>query len=284
MLPNLIIIGAQKCGTTALHNYLQLHPEVFMSKIKELNFFAKDTRASTWAKGVNWYKTWFPKSNVSIYGESSPSYTAYPISAGVPERMHSIIPNARLIYMVRDPIKRVISSYIHSRRTGHYRGKSFEQILEGQESLRLIACSKYYMQICQYLPYYSQEKILIVSQESLYSNRQETLQQIFKYLGISPNFYSLDFEKEYHQTQAKTHELTTLGYQLRKFYMEWSAKSGLGIDQRKKVSRLIFKVFSTPLEKPIITNEIQRKLVEHLKEDVARFRELTGQTFSEWNL
>src|SRR4051812_14286994 len=118
MLPNLIIIGAQKCGTTSLHKYLHCHPEVEMSKPKELDFFAEKSTKSTWFKGSEWYKSCFPQSDAKIYGESSPSYTGYPIFKNVPARMHGLIPDAKLIYLVRDPIQRVVSAYIQQRSTG----------------------------------------------------------------------------------------------------------------------------------------------------------------------
>jgi len=109
-LPNLIIIGAMKCATTSLHYYLNLHPQISMSEEKELDFFI---HKNNWHKGIEWYKTNFT-GNASVYGESSPNYTKYPFFNGVPERMHAVVPDAKLIYVVRDPIERIISHYIHT--------------------------------------------------------------------------------------------------------------------------------------------------------------------------
>jgi hypothetical protein len=90
VLPNLIIIGGMKCGTTGLHFYLGLHPEVSMSRQKEVNFFVGERN---WAKGIEWYKSHIT-GEVKVYGESSPSYHA---GTGVPERMASVVPQAKLI-------------------------------------------------------------------------------------------------------------------------------------------------------------------------------------------
>jgi len=91
-LPNLIVIGAQKSGTTSLHHYLSLHPEIMMSKHKELNYFNEELN---WKKGLAWYKSHFI-GEAKIYGESSPHYTFYPLYKGVAQRMYSIIPEAKL--------------------------------------------------------------------------------------------------------------------------------------------------------------------------------------------
>ncbi len=74
MLPNLIVIGAQKCGTTSLHDYLGRHPEIRMSAEKELNFFQLERN---WHRGVHWYEKQFP-GGTAIRGETSPGYTYFP--------------------------------------------------------------------------------------------------------------------------------------------------------------------------------------------------------------
>ena len=87
-LPNLVVIGAQKCGTSGLHYHLGLHPEISMSKPKELNFFIEERN---WPRGLDWYRAHFD-ARATVRGESSPNYTAYPQHLGVPERMHSVDP------------------------------------------------------------------------------------------------------------------------------------------------------------------------------------------------
>ena len=115
MLPNLIVIGSRKCATTSLHYYLSLHPEIFMSTTyKELNFFVRRQR---WKKGVGWYGRQFPIP-AKVMGESSPNYTRFPMFTGVAERMHSVIPTAKFIYMVRDPVEQVISACHHDFKAG----------------------------------------------------------------------------------------------------------------------------------------------------------------------
>src|SRR5215210_8106558 len=93
-LPNLIVIGGLKCGTTSLHHYLNLHPEVAMSRPKELNFFVSELN---WPLGSDWYAGHFDP-NAPVRGESSPHYTNRPRFSGVAERMRELLGQPRLIY------------------------------------------------------------------------------------------------------------------------------------------------------------------------------------------
>jgi len=106
-LPNLIIIGAMKCATTSLHYYLNLHPEISMSKIKELRYFVEQ---HNWHQGIEWYKSHFA-ANIPIRGETSPAYTEYPRFKNIVERMYMTIPKTKLIYILRDPIQRTLSHF-----------------------------------------------------------------------------------------------------------------------------------------------------------------------------
>jgi hypothetical protein len=95
-LPNLVVIGAMKCGTTSLHHYLDLHPEISMSRPKELNFFIGDDggpgdwRGGTWRRGTAWYAQHFEPA-APVRGEVSPGYTSpsFPYEAG---RMAAVVP------------------------------------------------------------------------------------------------------------------------------------------------------------------------------------------------
>jgi len=115
-LPNLVVVGAMKCGTTALHGFLDRHPEIAMSDPKELNFFFGPAAGSgddaPWAegnrhRGVGWYRHQFPVA-APVRGESSPGYTS-PSEPHVAARMAALIPGARLVYLVRDPVERAVS-------------------------------------------------------------------------------------------------------------------------------------------------------------------------------
>ena len=107
-LPTFIIIGAAKAGTTSLHYYLDLHPEVQMSAVKETNFFAGPPNGRDYELGqvesLEAYEELFDAA-VPVRGEASPNYANDPIRAGAAKRIKGLIPEAKIIYLVRDPVE-----------------------------------------------------------------------------------------------------------------------------------------------------------------------------------
>ncbi|HXV28137.1 MAG TPA: sulfotransferase, partial [bacterium] len=189
MLPNLIIIGAKKCATTSLHYYLSLHPDIFMSAHKELNFFVK---GAGWEKGVAWYEKQFPVP-AKVRGESSPNYTQFPMFGGVPERMHQVIPGAKLIYVLRDPVEQIISAYLQDVKAG-IESRTLEEIIKtDSEQTPYIYSARYYFQVEQFLKYYPLARFLIIASEDLKTNAAGVMRQIFGFLGVNPDFTSGEF-------------------------------------------------------------------------------------------
>lgn len=114
MLPTFIVIGAMKCGTTSLYYALDAHPEIEMSDRKETDFFI---RARNYRRGTDWYEDRFPASG-QARGECSPNYTKAHLFPRVARRMHDLVPDVHLVYMVRDPIDRIVSHYVGNRAVG----------------------------------------------------------------------------------------------------------------------------------------------------------------------
>src|SRR3954447_8551846 len=108
MLPSFLVIGAKKAGSTSMHRYLASHPDVFMPAEKHLDFFSGET----WERGVDWYAEQFAKGDrCAARGEASNSYAAHPVVQGVPARIASVVPDVRLVYVIREPIARITSHY-----------------------------------------------------------------------------------------------------------------------------------------------------------------------------
>ena len=203
-LPNLIVIGAQKCGTSVLHYYLSLHPEVSMSKPKELNFFIEERN---WPRGVDWYRAQFdPEAHVR--GEASPNYTAYPQHDGVPERMHGVVPDAKLIYMIRDPLERIAAHWVHNYAKRREKGTLAETLVHPNTSY--VTRSKYAMQLERFLAHYPKEQILVFQQSELRHQRMETLRKVFEFIGVDADFNHPRFEQERHQTSGKTRVMSAI--------------------------------------------------------------------------
>ena len=108
-LPDFMVIGAMKAGTTGLAFYLGQHPDVFISSTMEANFFADP---GNWHRGVGWYQRLFDSEKLHV-GDGSVRNTMVPEYTGAPERIGRLLPDVRLVYLVRDPIERLRSMFIH---------------------------------------------------------------------------------------------------------------------------------------------------------------------------
>jgi hypothetical protein len=265
-LPNLVIIGAQKCGTTALHSYLVRHPQVSMSQPKELNFFIEELN---WKKGVDWYRGHFDH-NARVRGESSPDYTADPWYPGVAARMHSLIPDAKLIFMVRDPIERIRAQWIHNYSNRAQDKPLAEAVLEPGSTY--VPRSSYHHQLQRFLEHYPMSQVLILDQAEMLERRRMTLPWVFRFLGIDDGFWNPRFKALALETSDRRRR-TPLGV--------WSAEH-LPV---KLWRRLRHRApFSFPFEHTEMSDELRAELAERLADDVARFRALTGRRFKTWSI
>jgi hypothetical protein len=277
-LPNLIIIGAQKCATTSLHYYLGLHPQVRMSREKELDFFIQERN---WVRGMEWYKSNF-KGKAKIHGEASPNYTNYPFFKGVPERMRSVLPEVKLIYILRDPVERILSLYIHcyADRLEH---RTISEALVGFEGHNpYVRGSRYAMQLERYLAHFSKSQILITTIEDLYCQTYMTLQRIFKFLDVEQGFRSAKFLNIKHTSDEKRRK-NRVGLLLKQM-SETRLASIVPSEVRRNIGRFLYFPFSTKIESPVLNPSLREKLEDYLKEDVKRLRALTGLEFENWCL
>jgi hypothetical protein len=245
-LPNLIIIGAMKCGTTALHRYLSLHPDVSASEPKELNFFCGPERpdahrdgealwhAGNWHRGVGWYAARFRPAPVRV--EASPGYTS-PSFPNAADRMARVVPEARLVYLVRDPIERAVSQYRHHHAEGAEK-RPIEEALPDPQS-QYLARSRYHERLKPYLDRFPRERILILAQEDLQANRRTTVREVYRFAGVDDAFWSPGHEQR------------------------WNASGEV----------------STPLD-----GSLRRRLAAELADDADRLRELTGWDFPGWRV
>jgi hypothetical protein len=274
-LPNLIIIGAMKCATTSLHYYLNLHPQVSMVGRKELNFFISERN---WGKGLSWYGSNFI-STADVRGETSPAYANYPRFSGVPERMYSVVPEAKVIYLVRDPIDRIISHYIHNFVIGLEK-RSVENALKDFDNCTYTRQSRYYMQLEQYLKYYPPSNILIITREDLYRYRERTLKEVFRFLGVDEAFFSKDFARLRNQSKYKRHQ-NKLGSHLAKIF-ESRVNHLMPRKVRGYAKQMIYLPFSKKMERPRLGDSLRQNLIAYLREDTYRLREYVGRDFGQW--
>jgi len=273
-LPNLIVVGVQKCGTTALHHYLRRHPAVAMSRPKELDFFIEERN---WARGLEWYAAHFDPS-APVRGESSPNYTAVRRFPGVVPRMQRVVPAARIVFMVRDPVDRLISHWVHRFTYGRER-RALEQVVQDDTYLER---SQYATQLRPYLEVFPRDRILILEMTELRQRRRETLRRVFEFAGVDTEFWSPLFHREPHRSSAKRQK-TRLGRRLA------ASRIGAWADHltepwRAPVLRLMYLPFSRPLVRPVLGDAARAALTERLRGDAEEFRALTGRPFENWSI
>lgn len=177
-LPNFIIIGAMKSATSTLHDQLAAQPGLFMTEPKEPNFFSND---EIWAQGMTWYEGLFAAAAPGeLKGESSTHYTKLPTYPHTLERMRAHVPDARLIYMTRDPIDRLVSHYTHCWLEHTMEGDINEAIHRYPE---LIAYGRYDMQLAPFIAAYGREAILVIDFMDIVKRPQETLEKVCAFIG-----------------------------------------------------------------------------------------------------
>ena len=275
--PNLLVIGAQKAGTSSLHRYLDLHPEISMSRPKELNFFMLYPEPSS--EQLEWYGQHFP-ADARVRGESSPNYSCYPQVRGVPERIHRRIPEARLIYMVRDPIERAVSSYLQSSAMGSDE-RPIAEALDDPDSW-YVSRGLYYTQLEQYLPYFPQAQILVVAQEALLRRRAETMRRIFRFLEVDESFWSPEFERMWEVSSGKGRAYR-LAYRASRWIAGPELWGRLPTGVRWLGERLVYNP-QHGASRPELDAGLRERLAERFREDAGRLRELTGEDFADWSV
>lgn len=278
-LPNVVVVGAAKCGTTSLHRYLAEHPEVHMSPIKELNFFVDPGCLGR----LEEYASFFDE-RVAVRGESSPLYSMDPLVPGVPDRVREAIPDAKLIYLVRDPIERIESAYVF-RQARSSRVDSLERALGMHPDAHspYIAPSRYAKQLELYLRHFDRHRVLVVDQAELLGDRREALRRVFGFLGVDEGFWSPRYERrEYLRDDQEWWSGTAT--RLAHGRLARAIRRAVPDRPRRTLLRPARAMTTKRIEAPRIDDRLRERLVATLRDEVERLRELTGQRFATWQL
>ncbi|NJK38149.1 MAG: sulfotransferase domain-containing protein [Oscillatoriales cyanobacterium RM2_1_1] len=178
--PDFIIIGAMKCATSTLHEQLALQSGIFMSELKEPNFFSNDEQ---YARGLDWYQAHFAAAQADeLCGESSTHYTKLPTYPQTIERLQGYLPEVKLIYVMRHPIKRLVSQYVHE---WSQRRISVEINQAVNSHPELIDYSRYTLQLEPYFKAFGPDRVLPVFFERLFHTPQIELERVCQFIGYS---------------------------------------------------------------------------------------------------
>ncbi len=174
-----MIIGAQKCGTSTLFNILDSHPGIVGSRPKEPQFFST---SPDWRKEIDDYHKLFNQKEGVLYLEASTTYTFYPLrNLRIWEAIYEYNPKMKFIYLVRNPIDRVISSYMHAYERG-FTDLAIEEAVT--ERRQLIDVTRYYTQIRPYIKKFGSDRVLIIDFEDFIKKREAVLLQIADFMSI----------------------------------------------------------------------------------------------------
>lgn len=286
--PNLFIIGAMKAGTSSLHEYLHQHPEIFMARFKEPQYFAPHlTRwGQAWGQGnpypepdMDWYLKLFAEAGAVTYaGESSVSYAARPWVEGCERRIHAFNPEARIIYLLRDPVERALSHYWHFVADGR---EDLDPLTAVQRKPDYIARSDYAMQIEPYLETFGRSQVYVLTIEELNADPIVTFGRLFAWLSVRQDVridtatsYNVG-AKKLRQTRRGLVPVDTMRKHWRWKEMEPKVPAAISRALERLTYRTVRKadVDETPAVEylhPILTQRTRR------------LSELTGRAFPEW--
>lgn len=199
ILPNFLVIGAMKSGTTSLRYTLSCHPEVFMVYPNEPRFFHSDQLYNS--QGLTYYSSFFEEAKgKKAIGEGSGFYGWEAYNPKTAERIAETIPDVKIIYMVRHPIQRIVSHWAWAISSGRPFGQ-IEQAIN--KDRRFIDMSMYWKQINVYKYFFEDKNIKILFLEDLKSNPMKFYQDCFNFLGVDPNWQEDSFMEVKNQTDSR---------------------------------------------------------------------------------
>lgn len=208
-LPDFLIIGAQKSGTTSLYAYLCQHPQLFSSPLKkEIHFFdsGKHKKTDSFERGEIWYRAHFPRKREvgedSKIFEASPLYLFHPLA---PERIFNLAPKTKLIALLRNPAERAISHYMMTKRKYFEPLPMLEAFQREEERLDQVlnerdykneyfirytykSRGRYKEQLERYLQFFPAQQILLINSEEFFNDPHESLNRVFDFVGVDAGF------------------------------------------------------------------------------------------------
>lgn len=274
--PNLFLVGAMKCGTTSLHNTLAGHPSIFMcQRPKEPNWFAGGNSG----KSLDWYLERFAGATDESYvGESSTDYTRAPRLKCPAAKIREFSPDARILYLVRDPVARAISHYWWDVEYSA-EGRSFPDAMTA--SREIIDIGNYAMQIEPYLETFGRDRVHVLTMEALTAEPEETLAAVFGFLGLDSVAATPPALKHDNRGKAVVPRVPGPFSHLKGTPLWKAAKAVMPAKFRRKAIAALAK----PVERVIPDDDFAAGLEiirPRMIEETARLSRLLGREFPEW--
>ena len=282
--PNFFIVGAAKAGTTAMHRYLDRHPDVYMSAVKEPSYFAPEMRLSTpWATDLDRYLELFsPGAERRIRGESTPAYLYCPASA---QRLRDFAPDARILIVLRNPLDAVQSVHTEARKFGVEPERTFPAALRASDAgrpelearpgglwLRYRDVVRYAEQVERYLTAFPPEQVHIAFYDDLVREPASVYAAVLDFLGLDP--------LELATFPAVNPARRVRSLRLQRLIM---APSTVGTARPAgPLRRTLVRLNTGPTNKQALPDDIRRSLVDDLAPDIERLGRLVDRDLSPW--
>jgi hypothetical protein len=316
-LPNFFIIGAHKAGTTSLYHYLNQHPQIYMSPIKEPFFFNNDITpdgklvkrrfegpghrrlASKFADIEKYRALYRGVKGEKAIGEASPLYIYAP---GTPERIKRHVPEARAIALLRNPADRAYSAFLHAVRGGREPVNDFAQVLREEEGrirdnwhyvFRYRAGGFYYERLKRYYEVFGRERVGVWLSEDLRDDPASVTQDVFRFLEVDEAF-APDTSLEYNLAGAPRSEVFRGTIRMirtklprRRALLRAAQALRLPLPVAGKIlppecrvrQAMQTAIFTEP---PPIDPEIRRELIKRYTKDILKLQDLIGRDLSRW--
>ena len=279
MKVNTFIVGAPKAGTTSLHFYLQQHPDVCMSEIKEPNYFTAQEVVKLYydvspVNSEDWYHSIFTKPTRKVIGEGSVSYLFYP---EVAQKIYEYNPEARIIIVLRNPVQRAFSHYLMDFRLGLC-NISLEEILDKPSKyphfyLQFVELGMYHQQINRYIDVFGHEQVKVMFYDDLRKDTNLFVDQVFSFLALKSVDVNMVVKNKFKQPSSTI---------IAKLYQFKWLRSYLNILFSKELLLKIKSVLFNDSKKPHLDPSTKRKLSEIYKKDIAELSKLLSKDLSSW--
>lgn len=274
-LPNFLYIGPDKSGSTWIHRILLIHPEIYMSPVKDIYFFDKN-----YERGFKWYSNFFKGAkDEKIRGEVSHDYL---FSSNALHRIYSDLPDVKLMVCLREPVERAFSAYLYLIKHGMTK-ENFSEAIE--RFPHLLEQSKYAKYLGPYLNKFGKEKLFIGVFDELKNNPEGFINNVFKFLDIPQMEISKKMlENCFPASRPRNAWLAFLAKKTGSLCRKTGSLHVLGY---AKKSRLISSLLYVPYNqstRPVVDEQLRIRLKDFFRQDIEELDALTGGNFKQkWN-
>jgi hypothetical protein len=265
-----MIVGAQKCGTTSLGRMFRTHPSVVCSRKKEPHFFSTCT---DWRAELPRYEELFERRPGAIYFEASTSYTFYPHrKLELWADLHAYNPDLKIIYLVRDPIERITSGYMHHYQRGY---TDFDLDRAVVEDPIFLDVTRYATQIRPFVSHFGAERVRILFFDDLLRDPNGLVRDLAGFLGIDPNKFG---------DTGSIHINKSVGG--RKRHYKWDAP-GILLRQVRRFTPFLWRIITDNSarafdRKPQMSGQVRQRLLQKLEPEINELEEITGRDLAHW--